>query len=460
MGFTNYAVLTAAFSGIAMFWGQVKGFFDRISSFVVVTVDLQSDAGDMFMQYAWKNYKRSSAAQRRFTAYSQFIRPYSKYGIVPFEMSGKALTFWSGWKPIFVSAATDKDGDFTGSVKITFLRGLFDIDKLMIESAKQVNHDHHSNPENTSRYTVKKIFGKNKRDGDESPSGRFSQSVNDSSHIHSQSNIPVGFTKDQLGASVAKIPFGTLSYPDNIKDFISEVRRWRDSEAWFKEKNIPWRFGAGLFGLPGSGKTSLVRATAQELDMPIHVYDLSTLSNEELTKAWSRTLNDTPCVVLFEDLDRTFDKDKNIGSTDKKSALTMDCLLNCINGVESSDGLLIFVTANDPSKLDSALGVPDATGKSTRPGRLDKIVFFGPLEEYNRREVAKRILSDVPDLIEDTVKSGGGETGAQFENRCVRIALDHYWGNSRVLAPTEETRASKLGITKNSLHVAKNGSEL
>jgi hypothetical protein len=441
MGFTNWAIISAAASGAMMFWGQVKGFFDRISSLVVVTVDLQYTAGDMFMQYAWRNFRRSSAAQRRFTAFTQFIRPQSRYGMVPFEMSGKSLTFWKGWKPIFVAATTDKDGDFTGSVKITFLRGMFNVDQLMIEAAKHVNNDYHSKSENSSRYTVKKIFGKVKRSDDDGQSPSMGKSMDDHQLASNLSNIPVGFSRDELGASVAKIPFGGLSYPQNIKDFENEIRRWKSSEEWFKSKNIPWRMGAGLFGPPGVGKTSFVRAIAQDLDMPIHIYDLSTMSNEELVKAWHRSLNATPCVVLFEDLDRVFDRDKNIGGQDKKSALTMDCLLNCINGVESADGILIFITANDPSKLDSALGIPDENGRSTRPGRLDRIVFFGPMDEKGLEEVATRILADVPELVAKTVKAGKGETGAQFESRCIKIALENYWGQAT-------GKTASLGITK------------
>lgn len=451
MGFTNWAMVTAAFGGITMFWNQVKGFFDRISSIVVVTVDLQYNAGDMFMQYAWKNFKRSSAAQRRFTAYTAYIRPHGKYGMVPFEMSGKALTFWKGWKPIFAAATTDKDGDFTGSVKITFLRGMFDIDQLLTEAAKQVNNDHHTKSENASRYTVKKIFGKSKRGSDEESGLRGRSPDEDIANIATSSNIPVGFKRDELGASVAKIPFSGLSYPAHIKEFENEIRRWKESEAWFKDKGLRWRLGAGLFGPAGTGKTSFIRAIAQDLDMPIHIYDLSTLTNEELVKAWQKSLNATPCVVLFEDLDRVFDRDKNIGAADKKNALTMDCLLNCINGVESSDGILIFVTANDHTKLDSALGIPEAdTGKSTRPGRLDRIVFFGALDEQGRKEVAQRILSDVADAIDETVKLGVGETGAQFENRCGKIALEHFWGQNKVLSPPAATVTSSLGITKES----------
>jgi hypothetical protein len=445
---TNYAMLGAAGGGLMMFWNQAKGFFDRISSYVIVTVDLQSLAGDMFMQYAWKNFKRSSAAQRRFTAYTQFIRPHSKYGMVPFEMSGKALTFWQGWKPLFVAAATDKDGEFTGSVKLTFLRGMFNVDKLLVEAAKHVNNDHHSKSENASRYTVKKIFGKSKNN-DDGMSYRYKP--DDENAISTSANMPLGFTRDELGASTSKIPFSGLSYAPHIKDFINEVRRWKESENWYKEKSIRWRFGALLTGVAGSGKTSLVRATAQELDMPIHIYDLSTLTNEELTKAWSKSLNATPCCVLFEDLDRIFDKDKNIGATDKKQALTMDCLLNCINGVESSDGILIFITANDHTKLDSALGIPDDTGKSSRPGRLDRIVFFGPLDKVGREEIAARILADIPEMIEFAVISGEEETGAQFESRCTKLALEHYWGKPKIMAAPEEiSRTAQLGITKQS----------
>jgi len=41
---------------------------------------------------------------------------------------------------------------------------------------------------------------------------------------------------------------------------------------------------------------------------------------------------------------------------------------------------------------------------------------------------AKRILSDVPELIEQTVFDGDGETGAQFESRCAKLALERKWG--------------------------------
>jgi SpoVK/Ycf46/Vps4 family AAA+-type ATPase len=112
--------------------------------------------------------------------------------------------------------------------------------------------------------------------------------------------------------------------------------------------------------------------------------------------------------------------------------LTLDCLLNCISGVQPSNGVLVLVTANDFTKLDPALGVRDHTGKSTRPGRLDACVHIGNLTKEGRYKIAKRILSDVPELVDRTVIEGEGETGAQFESRCSKLALDKYWGRLKM----------------------------
>src|SRR5205823_13400923 len=80
--------------------------------------------------------------------------------------------------------------------------------------------------------------------------------------------------------------------------------------------------------------------------------------------------------------------------------LTFDCLLNCLDGVERSDGIFTIITTNDVSKIDAALGqprrLPDGSVEfiSTRPGRIDKAVELTYMEPADKRLLAMRILGE------------------------------------------------------------------
>lgn len=430
------AVGTAGLGGITMFWNNLKGIFTRVQSAFIVTVQL--DGGyilEDFMDYAWNNFKFSRFGERKFNSQDIFVRPKNRVGRVAFEIIGNALTFWDGYRPIFVTAVKSSNGESTNCSKISFIRGTFDLEELFIKIANWRDDKRHEQGIQNIRYYIKKCFGKRSVRDNKNVSGEVLEQAESKSSNPNQVSAgehPLFWRKDQLGFPIQNKPLENLAYGSNVLDFYEEVKRWKESKQWFTDKGLPWRLGALLAGPPGTGKTSLTRAIGQSLDLPIHCYDLTTMDNEELTKHWENSLSNSPCIVLFEDIDRVFNKDKSIKTAQDKSPLTLDCLLNCISGVQPSDGILVIVTANDVTKLDPALGVPDDTGKSTRPGRLDRAVYIGILDKEGRYKIAKRILSDNQELIEETVRLGEGETGAQFENRCSKLALEHYWGKPKV----------------------------
>ena len=53
-------------------------------------------------------------------------------------------------------------------------------------------------------------------------------------------------------------------------------------------------------------------------------------------------------------------KDENDDDKGRSSMtpLTFDCLLNCLDGVERTDGIFTIISTNDISKVDPALGQP------------------------------------------------------------------------------------------------------
>jgi hypothetical protein len=430
------AACTAGIGGVSMFWNNVKSILARAQSLIIVTADLDGYLLQDFMDYAWDNFKCSRFGARKFSNYDQFIKPKNRVGRVSCEVEGKLMTFWDGYKPIFISLSTDANGIHQGSTRLSFIRGTFDLEDLFIKAASRRDHLMHEKHAETSRYYVKKCFGK-KSSTQKSNKGEPSQDQAELASSSQPSTMllgvrPLFWKKEELGIPIQNKPFDNLAYSPNVLEFYDEVKRWKDSKQWFLDKGLPWRFGAGLFGIPGTGKSSLARAIGQSLDLPIHCYDLTTMDNQELTEQWQRSLGESPCIVLFEDVDRVFNKDKSIKTAQDKAPLTLDCLLNCISGVQPADGILVIVTANDVTKLDPALGVPDETGKSTRPGRLDRAVYVDILDEAGRYKIANRILSDNLELVDETVRLGKGETGAQFESRCSKLALEHYWGKPKV----------------------------
>jgi SpoVK/Ycf46/Vps4 family AAA+-type ATPase len=72
-------------------------------------------------------------------------------------------------------------------------------------------------------------------------------------------------------------------------------------------------------------------------------------------------------MVLLEDLDRAFPK---TGET--KSRISLQALLNCLDGVGTGEGIVVVATANEPTILDPAIlrGPVDLTESSTSLTRV------------------------------------------------------------------------------------------
>jgi len=417
----SWAAITAGGAAVGAFWGQIKGFLVRFNSLFIVSTEIEDEAGTALAFYLFDHLYRSPLGKMKYKGHEAFVRPLDGYYVVAFEQLGPKMTFFDGWKPIFVS--TDEQSNHR--VSISFLRGTFDLKQLINDSVDYYNDFIKGKQEvKRKRYRVNKIFGQYG-----SGHGKEDDSRAELSNSSEVQLKPLKWTRDELGSPIKEEPFDSLFYGKVEISLLEEIDMWVKSGDWFKEKGLPNQLGVGLEGPPGTGKSSFIRAVGQKYDFPVDHYDLSSLSNEEFVSNWRDSLNRAPCIVLFEDFDRVFHKDKMVNeqNTLNKGRLTLDCILNCIQGVESSDGILTFITVNDVTKLDEAIGNFNEKGESTRPGRLDRIVTFGPMEEQARRAMAGKILDDTPELIDKMVAEGDGDTGAQFSKRCADIAKAKWW---------------------------------
>ncbi len=216
-------------------------------------------------------------------------------------------------------------------------------------------------------------------------------------------------TFNYINKSLEEMHFGSSDFKKEELDSVywtektislrRDIEFFGTSKSWFDKKDLPYARSYLLYGPPGNGKTSAIRAISKFFNSTPETFSFTAkwadpdtdfiswitgesssnkndyfddeldeivdgpFSNTFGLKSKNNNQNPMIRILLLEDIDRFFSKDSNI-------PVSFSTILNALDGVVQRRNSIVIATANHPEKIDTQV--------LFRPGRFDLRIPFDP----------------------------------------------------------------------------------
>ncbi len=236
------------------------------------------------------------------------------------------------------------------------------------------------------------------------------------------------------------IKFADVAGADEAKEETMEIMDYLKDPLKFKLLGAKIPKGALLVGPPGTGKTMMAKAIAGESDVPFYAISGSDfvemfvgVGASRVRGMFEEARKSAPCLIFIDEIDAVGrSRFSGIGGGHDEREQTLNAMLVELDGLETTEGVIVLAATNRPDVLDPAL---------VRPGRFDRQIVLDLPDIKGRLQIlkvhAKNIKLDSTVDLDIMSRGTPGFSGADIANLVNEAALLAARGNKEAASHLE-----------------------
>jgi transitional endoplasmic reticulum ATPase len=229
-------------------------------------------------------------------------------------------------------------------------------------------------------------------------------------------------------ADEAPIPDVTYEDLGGLADEITKIREMVETPMkhpeLFQALGIEPPKGVLLHGAPGTGKTLLAKAVANESEANFMLINGPEIMNKfygesekKIRQIFEEAAEKSPSIIFIDEIDAIASKREDTYGEVERRVVAQ--LLTMLDGLNTRGNVVVIGATNRPNSLDEAL---------RRPGRFDREIIFGVPDQKGRLEILKIHTRNMPlgkDIdLKEIARLTHGFVGADIQSLAKEAAMN------------------------------------